>query len=92
MFILLQEAQLPHLTWLWDQLTLNDDFGDVFAAHEAFLCCANFLLVSLVICVASMLVCGFHVQGVPIVQGAVPCQQHWHQVHAISGVEGVHTR
>jgi hypothetical protein len=30
-------------------------------------------------------------KGVLIVQGAVPCQQHWHQVHAILGVEGEHT-
>jgi hypothetical protein len=26
-----------------------------------------------------------------VVQGAVPCQLNWHQVHAIKGVAGVHT-
>jgi hypothetical protein len=44
-----------------------------------------------------ILLCVYRVKGVPIVQGAVPCQQHWpcqqhcHQVHAISGVEGAQT-
>jgi hypothetical protein len=37
------------------------------------------------------LLCVDCVKGVPIVQVAVPCQQHWHQVHAISGVEGAQT-
>jgi hypothetical protein len=34
----------------------------------------------------SELVCGFGVKGVLVVYVAVPCQQHWHQVHAIRGV------
>jgi hypothetical protein len=92
MFMLLQEAQLPPMAWLWEQLTLNDDFRDVFAAHEAFLCCALFLLLSLLICVLFTLVCGLFVHGVPFVQIAVPCQQHWHQVHAIRGVTGMHIK
>jgi hypothetical protein len=31
------------------------------------------------------------VKGLSVEQGAVPCQQHWYQVHAVSGVSGVHT-
>jgi hypothetical protein len=30
-----------------------------------------------------MLVCGYGVKGLSVVQGTVTCQQHWHQVHAI---------
>jgi hypothetical protein len=35
--------------------------------------------------------CGYGVKGEPVVPCAVPFQQHWHQVHAIRGVAGVHT-
>jgi hypothetical protein len=34
----------------------------------------------------SVMVCGFRVKWVSVAQGAVPCQQHWHQVHAIMGL------
>jgi hypothetical protein len=37
------------------------------------------------------LVCGYCVKGMSVVQGAVPCQQHWYQDHAIRGVAGVPT-
>jgi hypothetical protein len=37
------------------------------------------------------LVCGYCVKGMSVVQGAVSCQQHWYQDHAIRGVAGVHT-
>jgi hypothetical protein len=39
----------------------------------------------------SIFVYGYGVKGVSVVQAAVPCQQHPHQVHAIRGVPGVHT-
>jgi hypothetical protein len=29
---------------------------------------------------------GYGVKGLSVVRGAVPCQQHWHQVHANWGV------
>jgi hypothetical protein len=50
-----QEAQLPHLVRVSQQLMPNAYVGDVYASHEAFLCCACFLLVSLLICVTSTL-------------------------------------
>jgi hypothetical protein len=31
------------------------------------------------------------VKGLSVVQGAVPCQQHWYQDHAIRGVAGLNT-
>jgi hypothetical protein len=37
------------------------------------------------------LVCGYCVKGILVVQGAVPCQQHWYQDHTIRGAAGVHT-
>jgi hypothetical protein len=37
------------------------------------------------------LVCGYSVKGMSFVQGAVPCQQHWYQDHAIRGVADAHT-
>jgi hypothetical protein len=37
------------------------------------------------------LVCVYGVKGLLVVQGAVPCQQNWYQVHAIRGVACVHT-
>jgi hypothetical protein len=40
----------------------------------------------------SILVCGYDVKGVLVVQGTVPCQVHWHKVYAIKGGAGVHTR
>jgi hypothetical protein len=30
-------------------------------------------------------------EGLPVVQGAVSCQQNWHKVLAIKGMAGVHT-
>jgi hypothetical protein len=33
----------------------------------------------------------YGVKWLSVVQGAVPCQQRWHKVHAIRGVVGVHT-
>jgi hypothetical protein len=38
----------------------------------------------------SIRLCGYGVKGPPAVQGVVPRQQHWHQVHAIGGAAGVH--
>jgi hypothetical protein len=38
-----------------------------------------------------MLLCGYLVKGMLAVEGAVPCQKHWHQVHTVRGVAGVHT-
>jgi hypothetical protein len=32
----------------------------------------------------------YGVKGLSVVQGAMPCQEHWHQVHAIRGEAGVH--
>jgi hypothetical protein len=34
--------------------------------------------------------CGYGVKGLSVVQAPVPCQQHWHRVHVIRGVAGVH--
>jgi hypothetical protein len=38
-----------------------------------------------------MLLCGYGVKVLPVVQGAAPCQQHWDQGRAVGGVAGVHT-
>jgi hypothetical protein len=37
-----------------------------------------------------LLICEVRVRGVSVVQGSVSCQQHWHQVHAVRGLTGMH--
>jgi hypothetical protein len=84
----LQEAPLAHLARLCQQLMLNDKFRVVLVTCSFG---AWILLVLLLIFVSATLACGSLVKGVPVARGAVPCQQHWHQVQAINGVAGVHT-